>query len=35
MNARYCRQRARPDIFEDALRAVISKAKERNAAEAG
>jgi hypothetical protein len=27
--------RAHPDIFEDALRAVISKAKERNAAEAG
>ena len=28
-------QRAHPDIFEDALRAVISKAKQRNAAEAG
>jgi Clp amino terminal domain, pathogenicity island component len=28
-------QRAHPDIFEDALRAVINKAKERNAAEAG
>jgi hypothetical protein len=28
-------QRAHPDIFEDALRAVISKAKRRNAAEAG
>jgi hypothetical protein len=28
-------QRAHPDIFEDALRAVISRAKERNAAEAG
>jgi hypothetical protein len=27
--------RAHPDIFEDALWAVISKAKERNAAEAG
>ena len=27
--------RAYPDIFEDALWAVISKAKERNAAEAG
>jgi hypothetical protein len=27
--------RAYPDIFEDALSAVISKAKERNAAEAG
>jgi hypothetical protein len=27
--------RAYPDIFEDALGAVISKAKERNAAEAG
>ena len=25
----------RRDVFEDALRAVISKAKERNAAEAG
>ena len=28
-------RRAYPDIFEDALWAVISKAKERNAAEAG
>jgi hypothetical protein len=28
-------QRAHPDIFEDALRAVINKAKQRNAAEAG
>jgi hypothetical protein len=28
-------QRAHPDIFEDALWAVINKAKERNAAEAG
>ena len=28
-------QRAHPDIFEDALRAVISKAKQRNVAEAG
>ncbi len=28
-------RRAYPDIFEDALRAVINKAKQRNAAEAG
>ena len=28
-------RRAHPDIFEDALRTVINKAKERNAAEAG
>jgi hypothetical protein len=28
-------QRAHPDIFDDALRAVISKAKERGAAETG
>jgi hypothetical protein len=28
-------QRAQPDIFDDALRAVISKAKERSTAEAG
>jgi hypothetical protein len=28
-------RRAHPDIFDDALRAVINKAKQRNAAEAG
>ena len=28
-------QRAHPDIFEDALRAVINKAKQSNAAETG
>ena len=28
-------RRAYPDIFEDALWAVINKAKQRNAAEAG
>jgi hypothetical protein len=28
-------RRAHPDIFDDALRAVISKAKQRNAADAG